>query len=238
MAELARSRPDQPPSRLRRLARAILTGVAVSIPVAALGYSAHTSLGPVNAFDRDVVSAATEFTRAHPAFHQALTIWQEAFIPRWVYLVATGVCVWVWRARRLTGRALWAFVTMMVCWNLALNVKVLVARDRPSGLEDLVQAPGYSFPSGHATNTAAAATALVILLWPILRRTGRRVAVLVAAAVVLITALDRVFIGAHYPSDVTAGMILGAGLVFSSSLGYTGWSAVTQTSSQPERSSP
>jgi hypothetical protein len=45
----------------------------------------------------------------------------------------------------------------------------------------------------------------------------------VAAAVVLLTALDRVFLGVHFPSDVTAGVLVGSGLVLASYAGYRGW---------------
>lgn len=65
------------------------------------------------------------------------------------------------------------------------------------------------FPSGHAANSAAASAALVILLWPVLRRPGRVVAVSLAAAVTTVTALKRVFLGAQHPSGVIGGVILG-----------------------------
>ena len=39
----------------------------------------------------------------------------------------------------------------------------------------------------------------------------------------LVTALDRVFLGVHYPSDVTVGIITGVGLVLASYAGYVGW---------------
>ena len=45
----------------------------------------------------------------------------------------------------------------------------------------------------------------------------------VAATFVLSVCLDRVFLGVHYPSDVTAGVLLGCGLVLASWLGLLGW---------------
>jgi YegS/Rv2252/BmrU family lipid kinase len=72
-----------------------------------------------------------------------------------------------------------------------------------------------SFPSGHASSTAAFAGILIVLIAMFVRRRGLRVllavpAVLVAAAV----SADRVLLGRHYPSDVVAGALLGVGMVF------------------------
>ena len=46
---------------------------------------------------------------------------------------------------------------------------------------------------------------------------------MLAVLVVLVTALDRVLLGVHYPSDVTVGVITGVGLVLASYAGYVGW---------------
>jgi membrane-associated phospholipid phosphatase len=84
-------------------------------------------------------------------------------------------------------------------------------------------APGYSFPSGHVANSAAIATVLVLLLWPVLSPAGRRWLVGGLSAVVHLTCLDRDFLGVHYPSDAYSGLLFGVGLATASYLGYLGW---------------
>jgi membrane-associated phospholipid phosphatase len=76
---------------------------------------------------------------------------------------------------------------------------------------------------------------MVFLLWPLLSGTDRRVAVVVAVVVVLVVGLDRLMVGAHFPSDVLAGYVLGVGITFSSWLGFIGKKAAT---SSPGPSSP
>jgi undecaprenyl-diphosphatase len=68
-------------------------------------------------------------------------------------------------------------------------------------------------------------TALVVLVWPSLRSRGLRVAAVTGAVVLtLLTAADRVMLGVHFPSDVTAGILLGVGVVVASYLAFRHWS--------------
>ena len=220
------------PLRRRALLRAAAFGIAFTVPVAVLAYLVRAEVDAVITFDQQTLQAATEYTREHPGVHQALLVWQELFQAKWVNLAATLVCVWVWRRHGLTTRALWAFLTIMAAWVLQLAAKGLVQRARPVVEDALTHAPGSSFPSGHATNTAAVAVTLTLLLWPLLGSRGRVLVPLVAATCTILTAVDRVMLGAHYPSDVVAGMTLGTALAGASYLGYSGWSA---TAPDPER---
>ncbi len=210
--------------------------VAAAVPVTALALLARERVGFVIEFDKNVIAAATDVTRANPGLYTALIWWQEALQPRWVYVVGTGVCAWIRWKHQLKSRAIWGFVTMMVAWNIALDLKYLVQRARPVVTDPVASAPGYSFPSGHAANSAAAATVIVIMIWPLLKTTTAKVvACSVASAVVLLTALDRVLLGVHFPSDVTAGVLVGSGLALASYAGYRGWTPAHPTD-LPERS--
>ena len=199
-------------------------GLVVAVVVLSLAFLIRSHFDPLIRADKAAIRSATDLTRDHPSFLRLLLNWQRLSSPTYVYVVATLVCLWVWRRHHLTTRALWAFVTMMVGWNLALDCKYLVQRARPVVADPVSHAPGYSFPSGHAANATIGATALVVLLWPILqRRAAKAVAITVAALFVLATCLDRVFLGVHFPSDVVGGVLLGTGLVGASYLGYVDW---------------
>ncbi len=204
--------------------------MGVAVPVTALALLVRERVDAVVVLDHAAIAAATDVTRANPVLNAALLGWQEALQPRWVYLVGTGFSAWVWWRHGLTGRAVWGFATMMVAWNLALDLKYVVQRARPVVEDAVSHAPGYSFPSGHAANAAAAATVVSIMVWPLLRsRAARCATVGVACMVVLVTALDRVFLGVHFPSDVAAGVLLGSGIALASYAGFRGWNPAHPT---------
>lgn len=210
--------------RARRLARAVGYGVVVAVVIAVLTFLVRGRFDPLIDADEAAIRHATSVTRGHDGLRSFLLTWQRLSSPTIVYVVGTLACLWVWLRRHLPTRAAWAFVTMMVGWNLALDLKYVVRRARPVVARAIEHAPGYSFPSGHAANATIGASALVVLLWPFLRvRAAQVTTVAVAAAFVAVTCLDRVFLGVHFPSDVVAGVLLGVGLVLASYAGYLGW---------------
>jgi membrane-associated phospholipid phosphatase len=216
--------PSSTRSKGRRLGRALLYGVTVAVVLFGVGFLVRSKWGPLQDLDDSLIDASTSFTRPRDGLRSFLIGWQWVTQPIRLYLVGTALCLWVWLAKGLRTRAWWAFGTMMVAWMIGLFAKYVFQRARPVVEDPVSQAPGYSFPSGHALNSAAWATIVVILVWPLLKPLWARVtAVVLAVLVVLMTALDRVLLGVHYPSDVTVGVLTGVGLVLASYAGYVGW---------------
>ena len=208
----------------RRLGRALAYGVAVAVVLFGVGFLVRSKWGPLQTLDDELIAAATSFARPRDGLRSFLVAWQWLTQPIRLYAVGTALCLWVWLAKGLRTRAWWAFGTMMVAWFIGLVAKSVFQRARPVVEDPVSRAPGYSFPSGHALNSAAWATIVVILLWPLLKPLWARVtAVVLATLVVLVTALDRVLLGVHYPSDVTVGVLTGVGLALASYAGYVGW---------------
>jgi undecaprenyl-diphosphatase len=102
--------------------------------------------------------------------------------------------------------------------------KAAVQRVRPWKALDLHPAFGmpmdYSFPSGHAAgcfSVFAFATTLLLARWP---SRARYPTVAALAAVACGIALSRVYLGAHYPSDVLAGALIGGAIGFAGARFY------------------
>jgi undecaprenyl-diphosphatase len=222
------------PSRALRTARAVALALAAALPVTLLALLVRERFNPLISFDEGVIKGATDFTRSHGLVGFFVFV-QEVSQPKWMMVVGTLVCLWAWRAKDLRNRALWAFATLMAGWFVGYASKLLVQRARPVVADPVSHAPGYSFPSGHALDDTVFAAVMVFLLWPLLSRTARRVAVVAATALVLLVGADRIFLGAHFPSDVLAGVVLGLGITFSSWIGFIGKTAAT---SSPGPSAP
>ena len=113
-------------------------------------------------------------------------------------------CYLAWRSR---WEALISWVSAMVVSQLLIGpVKELYERTRPP--LPLVETSGFSFPSGHSVAGTAIAVALVIVLVP--AGPQRRNLEMAAAAFAVAMALSRVYLRAHWLSDVAAGVALGA----------------------------
>ncbi len=107
--------------------------------------------------------------------------------------------------RRWEAFAFW--VLAMAGSQLLIGpVKGLYERARPT--MPLVETSGFSFPSGHSVAGAAIAISLVIVLVP--AGPKRRNLEMLAAAFAVAMALSRVYLRAHWLTDVAAGAAMGA----------------------------
>jgi undecaprenyl-diphosphatase len=159
---------------------------------------------PLLDLDRALIDAAPAFE--HPLL-TAVFVLLSAWWVKGPILVGLGLCSDVWR-RRIPV----AFVTALTATGVAALITDVLkrgfARERPPvadpQLGSLTGIPDNpSFPSGHSATAFAAATAVAILC-PRLR-----VPVLAIAAAV---GLSRLYLRVHFPLDVVAGAVLGAGV--------------------------
>ncbi|TNM69069.1 phosphatase PAP2 family protein [Streptomyces sp. NP160] len=107
---------------------------------------------------------------------------------------------------------------------VSASTKRLVGRPRPPAAEALEHPLDPSFPSGHATASAALATGLAVLAVVALRSAWARVAAVSAAgAFALVVGLTRVYLGAHWLTDVLAGWCTGAAVALALAAAVRPW---------------
>ena len=128
------------------------------------------------------------------------------------YLVMLPILWWAfsWKlgARLFVGLVLSVYINTLI--------KDLVALPRPFVYADIanLRAPGeFSFPSGHAQQA--------VVFWGLLAlHFKKRWFAVVATLSIFLIGFSRVYLGAHFPSDVLAGWTLGAAIAW----GYARWS--------------
>jgi membrane protein DedA with SNARE-associated domain/membrane-associated phospholipid phosphatase len=128
-------------------------------------------------------------------------------------IVLVGVGWWL---RRRTWRPLALLAAAYLGADLAFNaVKELVQRPRPPAVILLKPVAGPSFPSGHATQAVAVYGMLAALLAAATSSWARKVGAWAAAvAIVGVVAVSRLYLGAHWLTDVLGGLALGAAWLF------------------------
>jgi membrane-associated phospholipid phosphatase len=166
-----------------------------------------STAGGLLPLDRSWFLHVNSLARATPWLHAAIRSYAQYGV-----VLFAALLVWSWwvaRGRRdaaAMAAALWAPVGTLVAVGLNQPLGNAVREPRPytslRHVEVLVARSGdFSFPSDHAVMAGAVAAGV----WLVSRRLG----LLTAAAAVLL-ALSRVYVGAHYPGDVAAGLLVGA----------------------------
>ena len=120
-----------------------------------------------------------------------------------------------WSYDKQLGRKVGLIAIMGLTWNTM--IKNIIIRRRPyfdhEGIDILrvvepeadiydISAQGYSFPSAHSTNAVTVFGSLAINL-------RKRWFTVIAIVIPLLTGISRFVVGAHYPTDVMAGWMLG-----------------------------
>lgn len=118
------------------------------------------------------------------------------------------VAGWLWVRRR--WEALWVWLIAMAIYEPIVGIlKEVYGRDRPP--DPAVGVTGLSFPSGHAVVGAAVAIGLVMVIVPAGPR--QRFYEVLAGAFAFLMAASRVYLDAHWLSDVVAGTALGGAIM-------------------------
>ncbi len=123
-------------------------------------------------------------------------------------ILAAATILRLRRRNRPAVLAVWvAYLGAIVLYALA---KPLVHRPRPPATDLIGHASGPSFPSGHATQALAAWGVLAVVLLAGRSRTARTVALTTATVVVLLVGASRIYLGAHWLTDVLAAYAITA----------------------------
>jgi len=144
--------------------------------------------------------------------HQNPVVYKIAYFVTWagspIVMVFIAIAAGVWfYGRRGRSKAGVVVAAPAVGGLLSAGVKLLYGRMRPAG-GALLNETTYSFPSGHATTSAA----VVVTLCYVLAREGMiswTTAIIVGGSIPLVVGLSRLYLDVHWTTDVVGGWTVG-----------------------------
>jgi undecaprenyl-diphosphatase len=166
--------------------------------------------GNLTRFDTALGERLHAHREAHPAVRSVVIGITEmgAFQTLLVFGLVVGVVLWLRRRRLL------AFVWMVALAGAGVlnqELKEVYGRPRPPFKDVAVHENNHSFPSGHSSASMAGYGMLAYLLVRTLRRRWARVAAVAGlGTLILLIGFSRMYLGAHYFSDVVGGFCVGA----------------------------
>lgn len=215
VSDWARGKPGR---SWQRFARAVAPDnprsvvIVLFAAVAFIGAIAFLNLGfrmlsgdSVSNIDLSVASLMRE-TRNAPAdeIMTVITMMGDTLV-----MVALSLAILGWLIWHKAYRAAYAAGIVIVSAKLfELALKAGIQRARPSELT-YAGVELFSFPSGHATMAAVTFGILAVLVSHSMGRWGRALVYATCAVVVVMIAYSRVYLGAHWLSDVVAGLLFG-----------------------------
>ena len=166
----------------------------------------RTSVNPLRTLDDQLMLAVNTFARHTGWLHAPVLAYATYGVVLFALLLLGGVLFARHRSDRDLAAAGWAPLGMLLAVAVNQPVGRLLAEARPYAAHPALlrladPTKDFSFPSDHAVMAGAVAAGLLLVS----RRLG-----LVAAAAALVMAFSRVYIAAHYPWDVAAGLAFGA----------------------------
>jgi membrane protein DedA with SNARE-associated domain/membrane-associated phospholipid phosphatase len=187
--------------------------------VALLGTTLAAVIGVFN-LTEDVLARGGEIARADAAVANLVTglrtTWSDHILILVTTLADTPItavvaliaAAWLWwLGRRHLAYGVVAVVGVTTLFALGLKATAHVPRPHPI----YTGAVEFSFPSGHATFASAIYGVLGWLIAHDLDRPWRTLVLSAIGVGIATVAASRIYLGAHWPSDVTAGLLFGIG---------------------------
>lgn len=162
--------------------------------------------GWIYTFDKTLTAWIQGWGEAWRPFMYFITEFGE---PRYYALITMLLIAWTGFLRRFNLTL--AFIGVIIGMGIISVLKAVTGRTRPDTLYVATEKPGgLSFPSGHAGTAMLFYGLLAYLAFKYLPAPYNLVTAAVAGLLIFFIGVSRVYLGAHYPTDVIGGWILGA----------------------------
>lgn len=154
------------------------------------------------------VEVSRQIARLPRSWYGALA-WLSLVVRPWTWMavVAAGLGLAVLAADYQMS---WLSAGVLLLLPLSEIIKMVFKRQRPESIYvEHTRIRSYSFPSGHAYSAALGSGYLIVWLTQLLSGGWLVVAGVGLVVFGLTVAGSRIYLGAHFPTDVIAGLLLG-----------------------------
>ena len=191
----------------RPLPRLVIGALAALI--VALGLAVELGALGRGSIDGTAVADVHRYVLHHRGIAMASRVSTDFGAPLTVDVLTVISAALLWLRGR-AGDALFVASVRVATLVVDTLLKESVRRPRPTLANPLAHAHGFSFPSGHASGAASVYLPIAVVLMTFLPGPRRRVVIGAATLLCIAVATSRVLLGVHYPTDVIAGLSLGA----------------------------
>ncbi len=202
--------PSAPPeaSEIRRAGPLLLAGFVGLLACAFLLAVLAGAVRRSETFWLDTVGNTFMHGFASPAMDVVMNTASSIGLDIGLFVVAAVAGIVLVRSRR-HREAL--FIAVVLVGSILLNgaMKLFFHRARPV-LPWATTPPDYSFPSGHSMNSMALGLAITLVVWRLAGPRWGALSLVVALLVAGWIGLSRIYLGAHYPTDVLGGFATAA----------------------------
>lgn len=132
-----------------------------------------------------------------------------------ILIIALGLAGIVYGWLKNSSSLANAFVVAMLVYAFGGLLKEFIHRTRPDTVYvTAMKFKSYSFPSAHALGATVIFGLLAYFAYRNMPVPWNVVAPLLLLGIIFLVGASRVYLGAHYPSDVIGGWLLGAAALF------------------------
>jgi undecaprenyl-diphosphatase len=179
--------------------------------IGVFGFIAHSALGEqaLTAFDRRIGLALQAHRESSANVRHAMVVLTAAGSAEAMTALTVLVGLGLLMRRKRLPALVW-LLAMIATAVLNLGLKSVFGRDRPPWRDIVVDENSPSFPSGHSMGAVIAFGLLAYFLFLALPDRREKVAVIVLTVLLaLAVGFSRIYLGAHYFSDVVGGLAVG-----------------------------
>lgn len=130
--------------------------------------------------------------------------------PGWAVAMLVGAgLAWVNELYSLV----WLSILMIIALPITELIKMVVRRPRPLSIYvETMRLRSYSFPSSHAYAASLGGSYALVCISQFMSGTGLYALAVLLVGLAVLVSVARVYLKAHFPSDVLAGLLIGLGV--------------------------